>query len=883
MTQEAPVIQPPESSRPPAGVAPSFAAERARAIARRRSMDVQRPRTVANAQWALALSGGGIRSATFCLGVLQGLARSPGPGGGREELLHQFDYLSTVSGGGYVGGFFSSLFVPGRLSGIAAESDATAAQRVGEVLREDPPERLHRNTEYEPTRPGQAALAWLRDNGRYMAPSGAGDYLYAAAMAVRNWLAFHYVVGSAVCLLVALLLLGRWGLMSTSPWLGGIEQQLLDDARGDTVWWSSLWRLCIPLALLWPLPAGIAYWFSHTGQHFLPTDKPPAFTGAQVYGLLTGLLFLALGGYDHQLGGGLMAPATVASLGAATASLAAVLWHVASFFRTRNDSLTRQRVLLTRWLSKGLAALLVLALAATIETLAQSAFLNLRNWGQWMGSGSLITAIVWLARSGVVVRNEKALPGWLAALPLDALALVGGLALWVVIAVAWYVLMLALFWNTHEPGFVAGADGWQRACLVRAGILAALFALLVWVVGRFPGFLNLSTLQGLYSARLTRAYLGASNHQRFKRGAPHAARSAAEPIDGDGLKVEHVYANPLAPIHLVNVCVNQTVDPAEQLVQRDRKGKPLVVAPGGFYLDGQPHRFEPAGRADHTEVAMPLGFGDWIGVSGAAFTTGLGRTTSLGMSLLLGFANVRLGRWWPSGANMAPGKLGLLRRCFKTQAYLFDELGARFHGTTRQYQYLSDGGHFENTAVYELLRPRRNVKLIVVCDCGCDPGYGFLDIANLMRLARIDHRLEVTVNESAAADPVLGTVFGRPADLAAPAGADDNRCALLFDVSAAARPDRPARLVARLVVLKPRLIAAAPLDLFDYAQRNPAFPQEPTGDQFYAQDQWESYRKLGLTIALKVFPQDAAAAEAFWNRVLEGLDSRGRMQCRAGN
>ncbi|MHB1054173.1 MAG: hypothetical protein ACYCZT_14070, partial [Thiobacillus sp.] len=39
----------------------------------------------------LALSGGGIRSATFCLGVIQALARL--------RLLHAFDYLSTVSGG----------------------------------------------------------------------------------------------------------------------------------------------------------------------------------------------------------------------------------------------------------------------------------------------------------------------------------------------------------------------------------------------------------------------------------------------------------------------------------------------------------------------------------------------------------------------------------------------------------------------------------------------------------------------------------------------------------------------------------------------------------------------------------------------------------------
>src|ERR1044072_5063909 len=49
---------------------------------------------------AICISGGGIRSATFALGVLQGLARL--------KLLKEFDYLSTVSGGGYVGSWLSA-------------------------------------------------------------------------------------------------------------------------------------------------------------------------------------------------------------------------------------------------------------------------------------------------------------------------------------------------------------------------------------------------------------------------------------------------------------------------------------------------------------------------------------------------------------------------------------------------------------------------------------------------------------------------------------------------------------------------------------------------------------------------------------------------------
>src|SRR3954451_22089074 len=50
---------------------------------------------------ALCLSGGGIRSAAFCLGVLQALAG--------KEVLRGFDYLSTVSGGGFIGGWLQQL------------------------------------------------------------------------------------------------------------------------------------------------------------------------------------------------------------------------------------------------------------------------------------------------------------------------------------------------------------------------------------------------------------------------------------------------------------------------------------------------------------------------------------------------------------------------------------------------------------------------------------------------------------------------------------------------------------------------------------------------------------------------------------------------------
>ncbi|CAG2160753.1 hypothetical protein LMG26411_07728 [Cupriavidus numazuensis] len=101
-----------------------FGDEAARIAQRRRQLGIPARPGGDGRNWALALSGGGIRSATFCLGVLQALAGTPRPKSDAEpepepereppgapaptsSLLAQFDYLSTVSGGGYLGAFFT--------------------------------------------------------------------------------------------------------------------------------------------------------------------------------------------------------------------------------------------------------------------------------------------------------------------------------------------------------------------------------------------------------------------------------------------------------------------------------------------------------------------------------------------------------------------------------------------------------------------------------------------------------------------------------------------------------------------------------------------------------------------------------------------------------
>ncbi len=889
---------------------PSHDNERARAHARREALGLTRPAGQQDVQWALALSGGGIRSATFCLGLLQSLAKSPSPPESSSPssealpepsvaaapmphpLLAQFDYVSTVSGGGYIGGFFNSLFVKGRLSGQPDETHLRAATRAYEALREDPPGRIRSHTVYQPERPGAAALAWLRDNGRYMAPTGGGDLMYGMAIALRNWVATQYVTGLVIAMALVLLLVARFALAQWVPTWNQWEQQARHAADGTRhlIWWSPSWLLPGLVALLGTLPLGMAYWFSHPTEATAPRDylasKPHLCTPASILGLMAGVL---LGGL------GFLLPSLVdqhahlrlSLLGAGLIVVLAVLWFMLSARQPGDRSITQQRVALTRWLSASLMALLGTAMLATVETMAQTALLWL-HVQQSVVTAGVLGGVVWLLRQAAQSLGDKTTSRLSGIVPVNLMVGALGVLLWFALACGLDALLLATVWP-EEPYLAFPASALARnpdspfigpllgMTLSAAGVLA----LLNVIVGRFPGFLNLSTFQNLYSARLIRAYLGASNFRRFDPNTPARHRDVAEPIAGDSLPLDAAYANPCGPTHFITVCVNQTISPGEQLLQRDRKGKPLILAPKGFYVDQSAYALAPT-KTDKTELAYPLSYGEWIGVSGAAFSTGLGRASSLGFSLALGFANVRLGRWWPGIPRQDGQRDGPIRRWFTPQVYLIDELRSRFFGDHRQYQYLSDGGHFDNTGVYELLNPERDrhVRLIMLADCGCDPDYEFDDLANLIRLARIDHGLDIMPNPVAPEHPLLKQYFARPLDFRRSADGSlpaARPCAVLLDVrtsSRHARPGLPAgSLVARIVLLKPTLPPGLPGDIDQYHLTHASFPHEPTVDLFFDEAQWESYRQLGLALGQRVLPQgrDSPYDQAFWQVCLDGL------------
>lgn len=894
----------------PAMSKPSLDQEQQRARERRKALGIVRPVGEPqgpsddgssdsgqddDASWALCLSGGGIRSATFCLGVLQGLSQTPvshtaetGPpesamqGEPSRRLLAQFDFLSTVSGGGFIGAFFSSLFVRGRLSGTVGETDQVAADRAYRVLDEEPPGRMRTRMRYEASRPGFTALAWLRDNGRYLTPGGGGDLAYAAAIATRNGVALLGVIAIALLAVLAgalsFHLVARVAVQSLH-WDVVFDPWVLGTSMKGLVPWSATWAAVAGVLCLAAVPFGLAYWCAHPapGDSLEGPSRP--FTDVWICGMALGAAGLGAWWWVHTSGAAM--PPWAWCLGGAGTSLvwSGVLYTLTHWLR-HPTNVAAQRVLLSRGLMHSLMLATVLAVLAVVETLSLTTLSFLRDTrdlaaaGLTTGAGSSV--LVWLVR--VVAGRTSGATGSQrpkVSVSMDVLALAAAVVLWLLWAIVLNVLLLLVCldpltpppWNPSESAHMPNPAHLAWVAAAAAVLWGGLSAL----VGLFPGFINLSTYQPLYSARLTRAYLGASNHQRFC-SSEIKGRNVAAPVQGDGVSLQELYANPLAPTHFINVCLNQTAGPEGQLVQRDRKGKPLVVAPGGFYLDGDGHAIQEAGG----DLGATLSVGEWIGVSGAAFSTGLGRRTSLGLSLLMGFANVRLGRWWAHGIVPKAGgyKLPKGRQIFQSQSYLLDEMTAKFHGARMPYAYLSDGGHFENTAAYEMLRPGRHVKLLVVCDCGADPDYVFDDLANLTCLARIDHQIELRVNTQVLTHPLLKSVFTEPEAFRRPAdGRSPNAgtpCAVLLDAWHHDLEKKTSKQVAKIIVIKPVVVSGIPVDVSYYAAQNPTFPQETTADQFFDEAQWESYRKLGLELTRRIFPQgnDPAYASAFWAHLL---------------
>jgi hypothetical protein len=248
------------------------------------------------------------------------------------------------------------------------------------------------------------------------------------------------------------------------------------------------------------------------------------------------------------------------------------------------------------------------------------------------------------------------------------------------------------------------------------------------------------------------------------------------------------------------------------------------VAPGGAYVPTGGY----AGRENpDAEPGAGLTLATAMTISGAAVSPNWGYHSSPLVAFVMTLFNVRLGAWLPNPAVVKSEKDLSLAYPKRSLRALFDEL-LGIAGDKSHAIYLSDGGHFENLGLYEMLR--RRCRLILVIDAGEDPGCGFEDLGNALRKSAIDMQIEVTFDKT----PRIAPRNDRK-------GSKD---ALGFATATIRYPEATAPK-GRLLYLKPSLLSDVPIDVRAYANLHPDFPHESTVDQFFTESQFESYRALG--------------------------------------
>lgn len=897
----------------------------------------------------LAFSGGGIRSATFNLGIIQALSG--------KNYLQKFDYLSTVSGGGYIGSWLSAQVR--RIRG--ASTDPNAPQKI--ELFEEALNAAQKSGIEHPS------VKWLRSYSNYLTPKKglSGDFLAAIGSWLRNtmlnqatlflFFASLLLLPQVITLLASLELSWitprlQWLLLGVILSIGAILLCALQLPKlrccNDANCTSSanqkskkLTLLIIPMAILaafslsmWMYSTSLFpnLWMADNWQSSelsfalfrqvfgeLPLIangeqiSSPMLTAIEAYwspvfiSVLWAVIYaipwilamiytlvkptsknciLNARAQDSNARQTTDESAQVAeqatasplhfALGAilsafAAGALGGWLIYLLSHFIAQQDMDIRL------WWATGFGTPLLLAIFCLILVLHQGLMARLfrvsqLEWWARLGGYVLLVATAWtgvyalllyvppllnmlhsefIAAGGIVWAAHS-----LAGIILGKSASTSGatnskwkgwvshaapymFVLGYLVATAWAVHALVYkldgkdmpahlsinlpeghetpYFSTYVSHALDVSNHANLAALVGsliAGLLA--FFILAWRLD-----VNLFSIHHFYRNRLTRCYLGAG------RGS----NRLPDPFTGfdpcDDIKIADLQQRPL---HLVNTALNLVN--GKDLAWQDRKAFSFTFSPiacGFFY---PPNATKPGG--EYCDTAHYMGgakLGTAMAASGAAASPNMGYHSSPAVAFLLTIFNVRLGHWCPNPqARTRWGNPVRRNSPMLGGLYLLRELFGQTDDKN-SFVYLSDGGHFENLGVYELVR--RRCRYIMVVDAGQDENRSFEDAGNLIRKCAIDFGVTITINlNELRADSGISTSCFALGDIDYPPLAEEKDTA-----QGATR--------GVLLYIKPSLIKELPEDVVQYSKNNSSFPHQTTADQFFDEAQFESYRHLG--------------------------------------
>jgi len=848
----------------------------------------------------VAFSGGGIRSATFNLGVLQKLAEF--------GLLEKVDYLSTVSGGGYIGGWLAGWIHRAGISRVKQGLSPKATPDPRSSLR-DP-------------------IQFLREYSNYLTPTlglFSFDTWTMIAVYTRN---VSLNQATLFALLGTLLLAPRFLALPMSPiapagnlwmmWLtlgallvavtcmsfnmqhatamadvDGPSQAHVDKRRRDpldgfygTAWVQISVVMCMLVAVTfgsmwfwrnlgsngeldgkwWKWLAGVFFFvlsallavrggfWNYAGRRFKPewrlvyklilTPCLAALCGGMSFGLL--LLYLKVmqgwknlglqGAWHAEVWGPVLLFTVLVVPGILQVGLMG-----ADFPDSGREWMSRYRAVCTIYVIYWIALL-----SASIygPLLVFWAVPHTKTWISAAGAWAGTTVASFLAGSSKKTgkgKDEKPIISWL-----DVVAMVGPpvfiVGLLIVIATLEQIFLahfgrgfplkamvdLHGYWRALNPRpLCTGKNWWLLGSL---GGLVGGGLILAWRVD-----INEFSMHHFYKNRLVRCYLGASHAQRkcnpftgFDEtdDFPLSRLKAAKP--GKGAPYQ-------GPYPIINATLNLSA--GKQLAWQERKAASFVFTPCFCGFD-YPHTAAEVPHPDLTKkkeeikdcayrptlgYSQPQGprLGTAVSISGAAANPNQGYNTSAAVAFLMTMFDVRLGWWMGNPRRESESILSGPR--FGLGALISELLGRT--DDEAKFVNLSDGGHFDNMGIYELVR--RRCKFIVLCDAEQDAAYKFGGLGMAIRKCRVDFGATITID---------------PSRIAPKHGKSQSHCAVgTIDYLDGSR--------GTLVYIKASVTGDEPEDVIEYHANQPHFPHESTADQWFDESQFESYRALGYHAA----------------------------------
>jgi hypothetical protein len=744
------------------------------------------------APWSgLALSGGGIRSATFCIGALQALAAA--------DLIKRFDYLSSVSGGGYT----ATALQWWRHKGGATGSDFRSLPYGA---------GLHETGESKP-------LTFLRWHSKYLMP-GNGITIWSGVAAVLRTVFLNLLVW------IPLLAFTLWLII----WLGKLV-----DVRSLT-------------------------------DHIILQDKSPLtnhlpeqFLKYPVFGLMIVIAIFLVAAF--------LVFAVIIALFSAISIPGAKSTIVSRLVRAAKRSMAVGFVLtIPSWM-----LILELGNIGYVE-LADYVFPDLFLV---IGLGAFIVSLFQIAGwdlSGLNYRARRWFDEYGGIAVAGALALgLAGLLPFLQHIMSTGALKLASGVLTFSSGMAAAAYGHRMQVQQSAsnsyaewGATFAAFLFLVFIAA--SAFQLATLLDDVITGTATQRMLSYSvvasiifaailglltnvNYMGLHRFYRDRLMEAFMPSEAALKRVESGYSDAdriqMSELWPQNICDTATVKWVEWpypiintnaiLVNdsntriRSRGGESFVLTP--LFVGSNATGWERT--VEHIEKHGPLTLASAMAASGAAANSnagyvGTGATRNKFISIVMMLLNVRLGLWVGAPRARRRGVPNHFR-----PGLTYGVLGLGYKSTSN-FVELSDGGHFDNLGVYELVR--RRVRTIIVIDSEADPSTKLSALVSVAQRVRADFGVDIQV----------GTAAGQMSpqiELSYPAGA---RCvAASYFVVPIVYPDGPP---GALIYVKSNMIGDLSFVTKGYKAENADFPHDSTLNQFFSPAQFEAYRELGYRI-----------------------------------